>query len=60
MTGEIFCEVEDVAESLAKGWGEVPKYISDTRAYELHLLGKAYLHQLKVIDRLTKTKEPKP
>lgn len=54
MTGEKFCEVEDVAESLAKGWGEIPKYMSDTRAYELSLLGNAYLNQLKVIDRMRK------
>lgn len=47
MTMETFCEVEDVASELAKGWGDTPKYLNDTKAMEIHLLGKAYLKLLK-------------
>jgi hypothetical protein len=50
MTGETFIEVEDVAEILAKNWGDIPKYINDTRAMELHLLGKAYLSLIKKLN----------
>lgn len=54
MTGEHFVEVEDVAKFLAKNWGEIPKRLNDTRAMELHLLGKAYLSLLKRLNATQK------
>lgn len=42
MTMEQFCEVDEVAEELSKNWGNIPKYLSDKRAYEIHCLAKGY------------------
>lgn len=33
----------DVAKVLSKNWGDIPRYINDTRAFEIHCLAKAYL-----------------
>lgn len=52
MTNECFVDPEDIAKELAKSWGDIPKRINDTRAHELHLLGKAYLSAIKEIHRL--------
>lgn len=42
MTDEKFVEVDDVAEALSKNWGDIPKYLNDTKAFEIHCLAKAY------------------
>ena len=54
MTMESFVEVEDVAEVLSKNWGDIPKYLNDTRAMEIHLLACAYLSLLKRANQLQK------
>ncbi len=56
MTMEKFIKVEEVAKELAKSWGDIPKSISNARAIEIHLLGKAYLTLLK---KLNAHKDPK-
>lgn len=47
MTNETFVELDELAELLAKGWGDLPKSINNTRAMELHLLGKAFINLQK-------------
>ena len=42
MTGERFVEVDDIADALSKNWGDIPKYLNDTRAFEIHCLARAY------------------
>ena len=57
MTMESFVEVEDVAEFLSKNWGNIPKYLNDTRAMEIHLLARAYLSSQKKVIQLQKRLE---
>lgn len=42
MTMETFVEIDEVAEVLAKNWGDIPKRLNNKRAYEMHLLARAY------------------
>lgn len=39
----IKCSVEEVAETLAGSWGEIPRTLNNTKAMELHLLAIEYL-----------------
>jgi hypothetical protein len=43
MTMEWTTDVDEIAKALSKSYGDIPKYINDTRAMEIHLLAKAYL-----------------
>ena len=43
MTEESFVDLELVAKTLAENWGNIPKYLGDRKAYEIHLLARAYL-----------------
>lgn len=48
------CDVESVAKQLAQNWGDVPKTLGDTKAFEIHLLAIAYL---ELANKLKKTKK---
>lgn len=42
MTDETFIDCDEVATSLAKNWGDIPSYLSNQRAMEIHALAKSY------------------
>lgn len=51
MTGEVFVEVDELAEALSKSWGNIPKTLNDRRAFEIHCLAKGYLALQKELER---------
>lgn len=55
-TGEVVIQVESIAKELAKGWGDIPKHFSDSRAMEIHCLGRAYLKLLEKLRAKPKKK----
>lgn len=57
MTDECFVELDDVASFLAKNWGNIPKYLGDKKAFEIHLLAKDYLKIVCKIQKLQQQNE---
>jgi hypothetical protein len=51
-TGEYSVKIDLVVRELLKGWGNVPKYFSDHRAFEIYCLAKAYKSLQKEIKTL--------
>ena len=43
---------DKIAKALAKNWGDIPKYLSDRRAVEIHCLAKGYLRLQKMLSEV--------
>lgn len=48
------CDVESVAKQLATNWGDIPKNIGNTKAFEIHLLAIAYLELANKVRKINK------
>lgn len=45
------CDVEEMAKHLSENWGNVPRNLGNTKAFEIHLLSIAYLDALNQIKK---------
>jgi len=50
-SGTCVLDVEELATILSKNWGDIPRYFSDFRAQEIHLLANAFLRVKEICEK---------